>query len=509
MTMTQTSGLTRRGLLRVAAAVPPTVAVLDARPAQAATGRAFVSSDPALHLLRRATFGPTPATLADLRKVGVTTWLERQLKPPSISDAYCTGLLRRFPGLRDPIWRVRERSKFGSWDQMFNLQRATIARATWSNRQLFEVMVELWSNHLNITCPASDVWDSRAHVDEYVVRRHALGSFSNLLVAMTLHPAMLRYLTNASSTKRAPNENLGRELLELHTVGVGNYSESDVTNSARILTGLSVSQDTGEFLYKPQDHWVGRVQVLGFRHPNASPTAGQDVAVAYLRYLAMHPATARTIATTLARRFVSDTPSPSLVDRLSQTYLRGRTAIPPVLRQLFFSAEFAASVGHKVKRPLEDLVSTLRILGVQADATGVKGLTALGWVAESVGQAPMAWHPPNGYPDVATAWQSAGGTLQRWNMHLSLAAHWWPRELRTPAPRSLLPAALPATHGALVDALALRLVFRPLSTTHRAAILTYLQVTAGTPVTTSSAATTWRLPRIVALVLDSPYFQLR
>ena len=509
--MTQPTGPTRRGLLKSASAVAVTgvaASVASAAPAEAA-GYAFLAGDPALHLLRRATFGPTPASYAHIRRVGTQAWLEQQLRPATIADTVCTATVNRFAGLRDPIWKVRDRSKFGSWDQMFNLQRATIVRAAWSNRQLFEVMVELWSNHLNITCPASDVWDSRAHFDAYVVRRHALGSFSDLLVATTLHPAMLRYLDNASSTKSAPNENLGRELLELHTVGVGAFTESDVKNSSRILTGLSTSSDTGEFLYKPQSHYVGPVQVMGFRHPNASPTAGQQVAVDYLRYLALHPATARMIATKLVVRFVSDTPSPVLVNRLARTYLVSTSAIAPVLRQLFASAEFAASAGLKVKRPLEDLVSTLRILGALPDASGIEGMRALGWMAESVGQAPLAWHPPNGYPDVAAAWQSTGGTLRRWNMHLSLAAHWWPATLRTPKPRQLLPTALPTTHGALVDVLAQRLVFRALTPPHRAAILRFLEVGASTPVTATSAAVTWRLPWVAALILDSPYFQLR
>ena len=508
--MTQTSGLSRRTLMQgaaVAAAVPAVVAATGT-PASALTNP-LSGSDPVLHLLRRATFGPTPASLARARRLGAAAWLDEQLRPSAMDDATCTRVVRRFVGLRDPIWKVRERSSFGSWDQMFNLQRATIVRAAWSNRQLLEVMVELWSNHLNMTCPASDVWDSRAHVDEFVIRPHALGTFSDLLVATTTHPCMLRYLDNASSTKRAPNENLGRELLELHTVGIGQYSEADVLNSSRILTGLSTSSDTGEFLYKPQDHWVGPVRVLGFRHANPTSTGGRDVTVAYLRYLAMHPATARSIAWKLARRFVSDAPPAVLVDRLARTYLAHRTAIAPVLRELFASREFAASAGHKVKRPLEDLISTLRILGISPDVSGVKGLTALGWMAGSVGQAPLAYHPPTGYPDVAAAWQSTGGTLQRWNMHLGLVNNWWPKELRTPQPRTLLPARLPATHGALVDALAMRLVFRPLGSAHRAAVLTFLEVGAGTVLTPTSPAVTWRLATAAALILDSPYFQLR
>jgi Protein of unknown function (DUF1800) len=136
-------------------------------------------------------------------------------------------------------------------------------------------------------------------------------------------------------------------------------------------------------------------------------------------------------------------------------------------------------------------------------------MQALVWIADGLGQQPLAWSPPDGYPDVATSWQSAGATLARWNTHLSLAAHWWPDELTQPPLRSLLPDRLPRTHGALVDTLAQRLVFRTLAPPHRQAVLGFLGRAASDPLTSGSEAVGWRLPYLVALILDSPYHWIR
>src|SRR6185437_9958424 len=132
-----------------------------------------------------------------------------------------------------------------------------------------------------------------------------LGRFADLLVAVSTHPAMLRFLDAASATAAHPNENHGRELLELHTVGIdAGYGENDVLSSARILSGLSIDQGTGEFVYRPDRHWTGQVRVLGFSHPNAHAGDGYQVVLSYLGWLARHPATARRVARRLAVRFV-------------------------------------------------------------------------------------------------------------------------------------------------------------------------------------------------------------
>jgi uncharacterized protein (DUF1800 family) len=248
---------------------------------------------------------------------------------------------------------------------------------------------------------------------------------------------------------------------------------------------------------------------MGFSSANGSRAHGKQLGLDYLRYLARHPQTARHIARKLVTRFVSDEPHNALVDALATTYRRHGTDIRPVLRQLLLSKTFNASVGVKVRRPLEDVVATLRILGYRPEVSGTDGVQGLYWIVEGMGHAPMAWDQPDGYPDVAVSWQSAGTTLARWNSHLNLAAHWWPKALVQRDPRSYLPKKLPPTHGHLVDALAKRLVFRTLAPKHKSAVLKFLGKNSATPLSTSDAAVGWRLPYVIALILDSPYHAVR
>ena len=182
---------------------------------------------------------------------------------------------------------------------MFDLGVAALVRAAWSKRQLLETMVDFWSNHLNVTNPSDRVWATRHDYDRTVIRRFALGKFSDMLVASATHPAMMTYLNNAESTKYLPNENYGRELLELHSVGVdAGYSEEEMFNSALTMTGFGIDWDTYQFAYTPDDHYTGSVKVLGWSSKNADAN-GYQTGLEYVRYLAHHPATAKRIATKL------------------------------------------------------------------------------------------------------------------------------------------------------------------------------------------------------------------
>lgn len=153
-----------------------------------------------------------------------------------------------------------------------------------------------------------------------------------MLYTAMKHPAMLVYLDNQLNSKDNPNENLGRELLELHTVGVGNYDETDVRQSALILTGHSYNWEKRAYHYEPGKHYTGPVKVMGFTHPNATAADGPAVLQAYLSYLAHHPGTAHHIAHRLAVRYVSDNPPAALVDRLAQVYLDNGTNLAAVMR---------------------------------------------------------------------------------------------------------------------------------------------------------------------------------
>ena len=473
------------------------------------------SAAAALHLARRASWGATPALVDEIVRVGATAWVDAQLDPlAKVPDAGLDKLLAaQWPRLALKTWEVHDQYwPDSTGDLGADLIESYVARAVWSRRHLLEVMVDFWTNHLVVTAPWGEAWDSahRFHLD--VVRKYALGRYADMLVAAAKHPAMLAQLDNESSTKRAPNENFGREVLELHTVGVdGGYLESDIRRSALALTGMSTDSESGEYLYRPIRHHRGKLTVLGWADANDS-AYGEGVGVAYLTYLARHPSTARRIATKLAVRFVSDSPPAALVDRLAAVYLAQDTRIAPVLKALLTSAEFAASAGQKTKRPLENMVSTARTLGV-APGPDTKGwLNDLIWSARTAGQAPMAWPAPNGYPDVAGAWAGAGAILGVWNWHMSqgwTATQTTNLKVTYPTLRSLLPATLPTTHGGLVDALATRLLHGPLPAATRDAVCAFLDKTAAAPLRSTDAAVGWRLPYVVALVLDTPEFATR
>ncbi len=503
---------------RTAATVPgwgtPASRTTRLRGAVPRIARGATTDDTALHLARRATWGATPALVAAIRSQGAAAWLDAQLSPRGVPDTATSTLVTTlFPRLTLQTWEVHDQYWPNSTGDLGDdVIRAYVARALWSERQLLEVMVDFWTNHLVVTAPWGEAWDSVHRYHEDVIRRNALGRYVDLLVAAAMHPAMLAQLDNESSTKRAPNENFGREVLELHTVGVdGGYVESDIRRSALALTGMSTDNESGEYQYRPIRHHRGALGLLGWSHANTS-AYGEPVGVAYLQHLARHPKTARRIATKLAVRFVSDTPPTSLVDTLAAVYLASDTAIAPVLRALFTSAEFAASTGQKTKRPLEKIISSARALGVAPGTDTRAWLGDLVWTSRVAGQAPMGWPAPNGYPDVAGAWAGAGATLTCWNWMMSqgwTAGDAGDTRVAYPAFRSLLPTTLPATHGALVDALSTRLLHAPLPTAKRDAVCAFLDKTASTPLKTTDAAVGWRLPYVVALVLDTPEFATR
>jgi uncharacterized protein (DUF1800 family) len=453
------------------------------------------TAHPEVHLLRRVTFGPTPGTVADVRAKGIDAWLAEQLNPSSIPDPVGDRVWRAFPNASMTTSQIRSSIKQYSWDAMFGYAQATLGRQVWSSRQVQEVMVDFWANHLNMPMPSDGAWDVGVSYHNDVIRKNALGSFETMLKAAGRHPAMLRFLSNDQSRKESVNENLGRELIELHTVGIdAGYSETDVRNSAYILTGRTVAED-GSFRYDPDRHWTGKVKVLGFADANASASGGLAVGDRYLKYLAHHPSTAKMIARKLCVRFVADKPPAALVERLTKAYLESGTKIVPVLHTLLSSPEFWAAVGQKVRRPLENMVAGVRVLGVRPGADIPKGVNGLYWSLDQAGHRPLAWAPPNGYPDVAAAWASSGAMLQMWNSHRGLVQGWW-EGLDFVEPAKLAPASSASSY---VDALAQRLVHQRLGATHRKALVDFL----GTHRVSDYA------PHLAPLLLDSPYFALR
>ncbi len=489
-----------------AAGLADTASAAAAAAAKAApTFKNVLSRDPILHLLRRATFGPTRGDVEAVTKMGIDGWLEAQMNPDSVADAVSEKALNAFPTVRMTTSEIRGAVKEFDWQAQFELGQATLARQMWSRRGLFEVMVDFWSNHLNVTNPFDGGWDVRTTYDNDVIRKHALGKFSDMLKASARDPAMMRYLDNADSDRRSVNENYGRELLELHTVGIdGGYTEKDVRQSAYIMTGRTVTNE-GQFTYESGRHWIDPVKVLGFKHKNASRSKGLETGEKYLQYLAMHPSTAKNIARKLAVRFVCDSPPNGLVQRLADTYLDNKTAITPVLQVLFRSQEFWIATGMKTRRPLENFVASARALGVAPGSDTRAGIEGLYWMTQRFGQAPLAWVPPNGYPDVAGAWRSAHATLAIWNAHRALIQGW--QSGLSYAAATGLVGKRPAKSGAYVDTLAERLVFQKFGAPQRKALLAFLGAKESTATRNSSLG--GKVGDLAPLLLDSIYHALR
>ncbi|PZU44184.1 MAG: hypothetical protein DI566_12795 [Microbacterium sp.] len=238
----------------------------------------FASADAKSHLLRRATFGARPADVAELDRLGIDGWIEQQLHPETIPDAAADSLAAQLPyGDASParIWQGVASDAFDeySWTPMYQTAQLAMGRQLFSKRQLLEVLVDVFSDQVHVPLP-SDQWHTSPDYIAQVVRPHALGKFRDMLIAAMRHPAMLYYLSNDQSRGNRVNENLGRELLELHSVGIsGGYTEADVLASARILSGRAVEYRSGTFSYHPEWHYVGPVSVLGFSHPNSTAAA--------------------------------------------------------------------------------------------------------------------------------------------------------------------------------------------------------------------------------------------
>lgn len=464
------------------------------------------------HLLRRATCGPRPSDRTEIAALGIDAWLERQLNPSSIPDATGDAIAARFLTSGTSIAQVVGASQQYGWNAMFELVQQVIGRQVFSTRQLQEVVVDVLANLVNATVPSDSLWATAADYQYQVVRKNAFGRYRDLLLAAEKHPAMLTYLNNDQSTREHVNENLGRELLELHTVGVGGgYTETDVQNSAKILSGRTIQWDDTksnyyQFVYQPSQHYVGPVTVMGFTDPNTDATQGNALADRYVSYLANLPSTAARMARKLAVRFVSDAPSDALVAAMAKSYLDNDTQIVPVLRTMFSSVEFWSSVGAKTKRPQQDIVSTCRALDIQiANAAGndsKEGMADLYWLLTTTDDAPLRRVTPDGYPDVAAAWQGAGQMLKRWGAHRGLAFGW--SSGLKPTTFSTQPAP-GATVGEWVDGISVALLGAYLPGTARAAIVEFLGMSSTDKVDWHS----WEGGYVAALVLDSLYFQAR
>jgi hypothetical protein len=403
------------------------------------------------HIARRYSWGHNKKLVSQITKSGGgREWFAEQLHPERIKDRQADKVWEWYPYLqRSPkeLWRIGTRPDpaRAPYQIMWDLGAATMMRRVVSKRQLHEVMVDFWSNLLHVPLGDDLAWAYRVSYDR-MIRKHALTNFEDLLRKSILHPAVGLYLDNAFSYKDAPNENLGRELLELHTLGVdGGYDERDVKNTARLLTGWRVEFDysggTIRDFYDPTWHHRGKITVMGFRSRNRDAD-GRRETKKLLKYLANHEATAQRIAKRLCVKFVSDDPSRDLVRTVKRTWLRSGTDIKATLRAMVDHPEFAKSGGEKVRMPLEDHLAAIRALRIkpkrpQGDTESFP-MQAY-FLADRQGQTPYGWPAPDGYPEENQPWVSPGRALASLDLYRRYAV--WERrdDARYPKHTSWLP----------------------------------------------------------------------
>jgi uncharacterized protein (DUF1800 family) len=452
------------------------------------------------HVLDRLGFGARPGDVARVQQMGLAAYIEQQLHPERIADGALQARLSEFETLSlstselsreyfepaDQLRRQAEQQQARMQDPAMagmagatpppqpqpspeqrmaqqrqqlvvnELMQAKILRATLSERQLEEVLVDFWFNHFNVFVGKGQVRQYLTEYERDVIRPNVLGNFRKLLGATAHSPAMLFYLDNFQSRspsagmelppdlqrriqsarltpqqrqqamerleqfkQRAPsglNENYARELMELHTLGVdGGYTQQDVVEVAKILTGWTIDrpQQGGGYVFRAQWHEPGSKTVLGKKFNEAGEREGEQL----LDMLATHPSTAKHIAFKLAQRFVADEPPAALVDRAAKKFLETKGDLREVTRVIITSPEFFDEqyFDAKVKTPLEFVVSAAR-------ATNANIVSAQVFVQalRDLGMPLYGAQPPTGYSMTADAWVNTGSLLNRMNFALQL-----------------------------------------------------------------------------------------
>jgi len=445
------------------------------------------------------------------------------------------------------------------------LHHAKLIRAVYSERQLEQVLVDFWFNHFNVDARKQLVRPLIVSHEQDTIRPNLWGSFRDLLAATAKSPAMLVYLDNWRSTvayepgetetriarrlkqkatgmseeaaaalpkpTRGLNENYGRELMELHTLGVdGGYSQKDVQEVARALTGWTILPQKAEFQFRPQWHDQGEKVILGKTFP---ANGGQKDGERVLDLLATHPSTAHHIAYKLCQRFVADKPPEELVKRVASAFLSSGGNLHATYEALFLDKAFFApeNFGAKTKSPFEFASSSLRASGAEfVDANGpaprvpVRALEAgalLGRGQErmsrlprktvtlhlvEMGQSNYGWGPPTGFPEDSSTWVNSGALVSRLNYALALTGG-QVSDARVHA-RTLFAGKDADMAEEAVDAITRNLFARPLSDSTRRVVLAQSAAdssdeNAGAPPAVAD------LPKVLALILGAPEFQRR
>jgi uncharacterized protein (DUF1800 family) len=375
--------------------------------------------DLATHCISRLTFGKRPGEYARVTSLGVEAFIREQLHPQEIEDRRAEWKANQVESLMQATPELYDLPP----DQLlFDLTRYRLLRAIHSKRQLFEVMVDFWTDHLNILAQKGDCKWLKAADDRDVIRPHALGRFRDLIRASALSPAMLIYLDGHDNKVVRPgdhpNENYGRELLELHTLGVnGGYTQKDVMEVARCLSGWTFTRHFYNFSsikaeFNAEHHDDGEKIVLGNR---IEARGGAEDLERVLDIVCLHPSTAKHIAWKLCRRFVADPPPEQTVAETAKVFIDSGGDIRRTLETLFASEAFRdpRHRGLLFKRPMHYVVSALRATDAKTDA----GKPIMDYLLR-MGHAPFQYPTPDGYPLEEQPW--LGTLLWRWNFALGL-----------------------------------------------------------------------------------------
>jgi uncharacterized protein (DUF1800 family) len=370
-------------------------------------------------LVNRTSQGWTESLWADAVARGYSGYLEWQLDHTNIDDSALDAILVNLPSISMTSRQIQDNYVIPNMNgvPVTELKKACVLRSMLSKRQLFERMVEFWTDHFNIDQTDGENQVLKTTDDRDVIRANALGNFRTLLKASAHSGAMLYYLDNFSSRNTGVNENYGRELLELHTLAPGNYTETDVRELAEILTGWTIWRQAdpnyGTFRYRGDWHDNTAHTLLG---TTFGPNGGQAEGEAALDLLLDRPACAQFIATKLCKWLLSYSPPQIVIDRVAAAYTSSagdikamiRTALAPQNVELVSPGELP-----KLKRPFTFMISLLRASG--ATFTGApQGTGAQQLLNELVkfGQVPYTWGPPDGFPDNLDYWGSS--VLPRW-----------------------------------------------------------------------------------------------
>ena len=432
---------------------PVTTARVTTAPVTTAPLRAMRREDTLW--LERASFGLDSASVESYRQMGRERFLERQLHPgedalpvPIAAEIAALEITRADPAkwLADvnaqyklinamPDGADKEQARKALNDRgnklAYEAIRRDLLRAVYSPAQLQEQMVWFWLNHFSVYQYKANLRWLVGDYEERAIRPHVFGHFKDLVMASLQHPAMLQYLDNNQNAAGHINENYARELLELHTLGVGGgYSQRDVQELARVLTGVGVNAGeapklkpemqrfylrSGAFEFNPARHDFGAKTLLG--HPIAGQGFGEvEYAVGLI---VSRPACARFVSRQLALYFVADEPAPALVERMAQTFMHTDGDIAAVLHEMFMSREITAALGGKFKDPTRYVVSAIRFAYDGRPISNTRPV--LNWL-NGLGEAPYGRQTPDGYPLTELGWASAGQMSRRFEIARAIGA---------------------------------------------------------------------------------------